>query len=383
MRLLELKRARLEQGHCWIVSLPAGLAIGDSAGMMSSGLRIFENEVELGPAHSAHAQIRELGRGTFSHWGTDLYFSTSDNTDPRRNGRTYSIIAPTIDEAARPLRASANVPVNYGLLEATPQQAREAAKYAVRIAKSYVEALPGGLNGLGGKSVLELGPGTSFATALILRCWGAGAVAVSDRFLSPFRPSYHVPIYRTVLELLREQNPACHVAPIEHCIAAETHATSAITAVHASLEMFEKDATQKFDIVLSNAVFEHLFSPLRAFRGLWNITADGGVGLHQVDFRDHRNFDRPLEYLLLDEFTFVEMLQEVHGECGNRLRPHQMEAMFKKVGFSTVRFRPNLWATEEYLTDLVPRLRRTPESPYQGIGAERLREISGQYELRK
>jgi hypothetical protein len=60
-----------------------------------------------------------------------------------------------------------------------------------------------------------------------------------------------------------------------------------------------------------------------------------------------------------------------------------MEAMFKKVGFSAVRFRPNLWATEEYLTDLVPRLRATAESPYQGIGAERMREISGQYELRK
>jgi SAM-dependent methyltransferase len=383
MRLFELRRVRREQGHCWIANLPAGIASGDSTGAASSGLTIFENELELGPAHSAHAQIRELGRGAFSHWGTDLYFSTSDNSDPRRNGRTYSIIAPTTDEAARPPRASANVPVNYGLLEATPQQAREAAEYAVRIAKSYVDALPGGLKGLHGKSALELGPGTSFATALILRCWGARKVAVSDRFLSPFRSSYHVPIYRNVVELLRNQHPACNVAAFEACIAAEAHVSSAITALHASLEMFERDATQKFDIVLSNAVFEHLFSPLRAFRGLWNITADGGVGLHQVDFRDHRNFDRPLEYLLLDEFTFVEMLQEVHGECGNRLRPHQMEAMFKKVGFSTVRFRPNLWATEDYLADLMPRLRASPESPYQGIGMERLREISGQYELRK
>jgi SAM-dependent methyltransferase len=363
--------------------MPAGIANGDSNGATSSGLTIFENDRELGPAHSAHARIREIGRGAFSHWGADLYFSTSDNSDPTRNGRTYSIIAPTTDEAARPLPASANLPVNFGLLEATPQQAREAAEYAVRIAKSYVNALPGGLSLLRGKSVLELGPGTSFATALILRCWGARKVGVSDRFLSPFRSSYHVPIYRNVVELLRNQHPACNVAPFEECIAAEAHVSSVITALHASLEMFEKDATQKFDIVLSNAVFEHLFSPFRAFRGLWNITADGGVGLHQVDFRDHRNFDRPLEYLLLDEFTFIEMLQDVHGECGNRLRPHQMQAMFRKVGFSTVRFRPNLWAADEYVSDLVPRLRACAESPYQDIAAERLREISGQYELRK
>jgi hypothetical protein len=35
--------------------------------------------------------IRNLGRGFFSHWGKQLYFSTSDNSDPRINGRNYSL----------------------------------------------------------------------------------------------------------------------------------------------------------------------------------------------------------------------------------------------------------------------------------------------------
>jgi hypothetical protein len=45
----------------------------------------------LGPAHSLHQQIRDLGGGRFSHWGEHLIFSTSDNTDPRTNNRKYVV----------------------------------------------------------------------------------------------------------------------------------------------------------------------------------------------------------------------------------------------------------------------------------------------------
>jgi hypothetical protein len=55
-----------------------------------SALRLFENGVELHPAHSTHQGIRDYGKGRFSHWGTTLYFSTSDNTDPVTNGREYT-----------------------------------------------------------------------------------------------------------------------------------------------------------------------------------------------------------------------------------------------------------------------------------------------------
>jgi Sulfotransferase family len=58
-----------------------------------SPLRLFEDGVPLGPAHSLHALIRNEGRGRFSHWGPQqmLLFSTSDNSDPNRNGRAYTI----------------------------------------------------------------------------------------------------------------------------------------------------------------------------------------------------------------------------------------------------------------------------------------------------
>ncbi len=55
----------------------------------ASRTRLFEDGRPLGPAHTVHASIRSAGRGRYSHWQEHLYFSSSDNSDPRKNGRRY------------------------------------------------------------------------------------------------------------------------------------------------------------------------------------------------------------------------------------------------------------------------------------------------------
>jgi Sulfotransferase family len=65
----------------------------DLANPRRSPLQLFEDGKPLGPPHSLHEQIRHAGMGRYSHWslGHVLLFSTSDNTDPNRNGRTYTV----------------------------------------------------------------------------------------------------------------------------------------------------------------------------------------------------------------------------------------------------------------------------------------------------
>jgi hypothetical protein len=58
-----------------------------------SSLRLHENAQLLGPAHSLYSDIRERGQGRYLHWNGDLYFSSSDSSDPRTNGRIYSVSA--------------------------------------------------------------------------------------------------------------------------------------------------------------------------------------------------------------------------------------------------------------------------------------------------
>ena len=58
----------------------------------ASTLVLFEEGKRLGPGHSVHQLIAENGLGRFSHWGDALRFSSSDNSDPRTNRRTYMIV---------------------------------------------------------------------------------------------------------------------------------------------------------------------------------------------------------------------------------------------------------------------------------------------------
>src|SRR5687767_2993399 len=69
-----------------------GVDVDDPQNPKQSTARLYEDRRELGPAHSDHASIRSAGGGRFSHWGANLYFSASDNSDPRTNGRAYALV---------------------------------------------------------------------------------------------------------------------------------------------------------------------------------------------------------------------------------------------------------------------------------------------------
>lgn len=69
---------------------------GDSADTADNNLRsdieLYEDDKLIGPAYSVHADVGRLGRGRFSHWRYNypmFLLSSSDNTDPKTNGRNY------------------------------------------------------------------------------------------------------------------------------------------------------------------------------------------------------------------------------------------------------------------------------------------------------
>jgi hypothetical protein len=74
--------------------------VADVAGQYdsSSPIMIYEDEKPLGLPHSTpHTEIARLGHGRFSHWRSHhsvFVFSSSDNTDPRTNGRNYWAVKP-------------------------------------------------------------------------------------------------------------------------------------------------------------------------------------------------------------------------------------------------------------------------------------------------
>ena len=76
-------------------SVPVGMKRFSQNDNFQSPARLYEEGRSLGPGNAPHADIGALGGGRFSFWenGT-LYFSASDNTDPRTSGRKYVLELP-------------------------------------------------------------------------------------------------------------------------------------------------------------------------------------------------------------------------------------------------------------------------------------------------
>lgn len=89
---LEATEAVQESGHAYQLSL--GTDWMDQSRLGLSPAKVLENGVPLPTPNAMHAEIREKGSGRYSLWGGALYFSSSDNTDPRTNGRAYTLVWP-------------------------------------------------------------------------------------------------------------------------------------------------------------------------------------------------------------------------------------------------------------------------------------------------
>ena len=75
-----------------------------SAHERPSPATVLENGVPLGPSNAQHADTRSLGRGRFSIWNQYIYSRHRTcqilASDPRANGRRYTIRYPPLDHWA-------------------------------------------------------------------------------------------------------------------------------------------------------------------------------------------------------------------------------------------------------------------------------------------
>jgi hypothetical protein len=57
---------------------------------------IVESGVSLPQRNAMHSDVRSHGGGRYSLWRDGVFFSATDNSDPRINGRTYTLLVPAI-----------------------------------------------------------------------------------------------------------------------------------------------------------------------------------------------------------------------------------------------------------------------------------------------
>jgi SAM-dependent methyltransferase len=369
-------------GHCWSVRLAMLTARADTdATPQRSSLILYEDGVPLPTGHGPLEAIRDVGLGRYRHWEDCLFFSTPDNSNPITNGHVYGYsLAPWLYTRRSGDEGDAGLPLNQRRRDMNDRQLREDVEYSLRIGRHYRAAIEAHMP-LAGRTILELGPGVNDGVALYLAAHGARPIVV-DRFLAGWNSEYHSRFYGLLRSELDQQEPDADTGPLSALLDAGGYPADVIGRYEGPIEELPLPA-DSVDVVFSNAVLEHVRDVGRVAERLAWITRPGGIGLHQVDFRDHRDFARPLEFLLLDDETHAGEYRRSHGERCNRSRPSETLAAFRAAGFQIIGFAPNDVCDLAYLRRFEPRLRAATRSRYRDCSRDDLAVLSGFLQVRK
>jgi len=224
--------------------------------------------------------------------------------------------------------------------------------------------------------ILELGPGSDFGAQLLLASTGMD-VTLSDLYLAKWDPDYHPLMYTRLHD--------CWDGPkteLSKALQNGTYEGTRLTLLEEPAERLASLADATFDIVYSNAVLEHITDLGKVAHEVARVVKADGYGFHQIDWRDHRNFDRPIDHLMMKESTFFNTAEESFWEFGNRFRSVEFWNHFEAAGFHVFDRIVSDWATPDYLAEITPRLRDSLSS-YRFWPDRDLDKVSGALVMRK
>jgi SAM-dependent methyltransferase len=212
-----------------------------------------------------------------------------------------------------------------GLIIRPGLETREPASAVTR----YREALETRGASLTGKRVLVFGYGGNFAVGAELLRAGARHVVLLDRFAPPDD--------RRNRELVRAY-PDYFSLRGEQVVTNE----ALITLIHNDVKNVR---AEKFDLVLSSSVYEHLDDVDGLTKALAALTAPSGIHIHYVDLRDHY-FKLPFEMLKFSEQTWKKWLNPTSNLNRFRLRDYQriFDLYFSSVEINILAREPETFA---------------------------------------
>jgi hypothetical protein len=247
--------------------------------------------------------------------------------------------------------------------------------YALEMARTHEDIARQAKIDLSQASILEIGPGLSFAPQLVFASHGA-RVTVADPYLAAWDDNYHPRFYEEFRA--RWAGPS---SAIDIVLGAKGYPPSVIRRVVQPAEQLSGLRGQLFDLIISNAVLEHVSDLSSACRVFANLTRIGGANSHQIDFRDHLNPSRPLEFLIRSDMQFL-IERTRHPSQGNRVRHSECIQIFGEAGFNVENTSPNCFAEDQYLSEFLPRL-RISNSRYREWPVSDLRILGARFFLRR
>lgn len=233
-------------------------------------------------------------------------------------------------------------------------------EYALQVVMSHLGRV--GWTTLGGKTVLELGPGDSLASAVIARALGSQQVYLVDAGdFAAAEPTIYVELQR-YLESQGLQPPD---------LAACSTRDEMLTACRAEyitsgLKGLRRVPSMSVDLVFSQAVLEHI--RLAEFdethREVRRVLRSDGLASHQVDLKDH--LGGALNSLRFSAATWEAEWMVSSGFYTNRLRYSQVVAAMTRAGLLPETTDIQRW-------DALPTARTKLAPPFRSMSDNELR----------
>jgi SAM-dependent methyltransferase len=200
--------------------------------------------------------------------------------------------------------------------------------YALKIFDMHVRrAFPDGR--LDRRTVLEIGPGDSLASALCARAYGAAETLLVDAGAFASR---EVSLYRAMADMLQK---AGHNTPALSDAVTLEEVLSRCSARYLTqgVQSFATLPDGSVDFIWSHSVLEHI--PLNELpilmREMRRVLKPGGRMSHNVDFQDH--LGHALNNLRFSEAFWEASLMSDAGFYTNRVRGLTMHEMMRDAGF--------------------------------------------------
>jgi SAM-dependent methyltransferase len=242
------------------------------------------------------------------------------------------------------------------------------AQYEKQIFEAWIRQLNRWVGRSSGLDVLELGPGIALASQILLAERG-NRITVLDPHPPSWHNSFHPIVYAHLAEMVGGSTE------LERSAKAGGFEEIGIRRISEPAENMKALRNKEFDVILSNAVLEHIRDLDSVCAELMRITKFEGFNIHQIDLGYHKNRERPLDHLLLSEVDFYREAHAAQFEYGNRWRASEFIARFERAGFAIKHTYVSQRADPGYLKQVRQQI-RSARRPYGVWAADDLGVLS-------
>ncbi len=178
------------------------------------------------------------------------------------------------------------------------------------------------------KIILELGPGNSFIIAYNFLMHGAKKVILVDKFPRIFNTKKQKEYFYKELEFIKTKYNSDLFF-----IKGDSLKSEYLEYVPKTL----KEADFKnIDFIYSNSVLEHIKNVENDIVFMSEILNKEGYMYHNIDLRDHYNFNNPFLFYKYENSIWNKYLSKEGVSYTNRLRYDDFMHIFKKYKFETI-----------------------------------------------